>query len=220
MILRDDTWRKNQGNTLTTSDNRNEPSGAGLFDEGCIIGDLDLSRDGFQNVLEKTYPAAARDFIWQWFFPQKGLMLKPGTKEYRRYHLHESQAQEALKKGIDHTMSDERILGDSEFVESVPAQANEEYERRYELKLRGFDLERIAERVAELYGIGKEEVFSKGRQREKVKARSLLCYWAVREAGISLRTLAGRLGISGPGVGYAVERGAALVRENNYALMK
>jgi putative transposase len=88
------------------------------------------------------------------------------------------------------------------------------------LKLRGFDLERIAERVAEVYGIGKEEVFSKGRQREKVKARSLLCYWAVREAGISLRTLAGRLGISGPGVGYAVERGAALVRENNYALMK
>jgi SAM-dependent methyltransferase len=32
--------------------------------------------------------------------------------------------------------------------------------------------------------------------------------------------LAGRLGISGPGVGYAVERGAALVRENNYALLK
>jgi len=131
-----------------------------------------------------------------------------------------SEARRSREKGIDHIMSDERILGDSEFVESVLAQANEEYERRYELKLRGFDLERIAERVAELYGMKKEEVFSKGRQREKVKARSLLCYWAVREAGISLRTLAGRLGISGPGVGYAVERGAALVRENNYALMK
>lgn len=131
-----------------------------------------------------------------------------------------AEARRSREKGIDHIMSDERILGDSEFVESVLAQANEEYERRYELKLRGFDLERIAERVAELYGIGKEEVFSKGRQREKVKARSLLCYWAVREAGISLRTLAGRLGISGPGVGYAVERGAALVRENNYALME
>ena len=116
-------------------------------------------------------------------------------------------------------MSDERILGDSEFVESVLAQANEEYERRYELKLRGFDLERIAKRVAELYGIGKEAVFSKGRQREKVRSWSLLCYWAAREAGISLRTLAGRLGISVPGVGCAVERGAALVREDNYALM-
>ena len=25
--------------------------------------------------LEKKYPAAAKDFIWQWFFPQKGLTL-------------------------------------------------------------------------------------------------------------------------------------------------
>ena len=42
--------------------------------------------------LEKKYPGAAKDFIWQWFFPQKGLTLIPGTKEYRRYHLHESQS--------------------------------------------------------------------------------------------------------------------------------
>ena len=47
--------------------------------------------------LEKKYPGAAKDFIWQWFFPQKGLTLIPGTKEYRRYHLHESRAQGALK---------------------------------------------------------------------------------------------------------------------------
>jgi site-specific recombinase XerD len=46
------------------------------------------------------YPAAARDFIWQWFFPQKELTLVPGTNERRRYHLHESQLQEALKKAV------------------------------------------------------------------------------------------------------------------------
>jgi len=39
--------------------------------------------------LEKKYPSAAKDFIWQWFFPQKGLTLIPGTKERRRYHLHD-----------------------------------------------------------------------------------------------------------------------------------
>ena len=48
--------------------------------------------------LEKKYPAAAKDFIWQWFFPQKELTLIPGTKERRRYHLHESQVQGVLKK--------------------------------------------------------------------------------------------------------------------------
>jgi integron integrase len=50
------------------------------------------------DLLEKKYPAAAKEFIWQWFFPQKGLTLIPDTKERRRYHLHESKVQDALKK--------------------------------------------------------------------------------------------------------------------------
>jgi len=57
----------------------------------------------------------------------------------------------------------------------------------------------------------RHEVFSKGRQQRKVKARSLLCYWAVREAGMSLRELAGRLEMSGPGVGFANENGYKLI---------
>jgi integrase len=66
------------------------------------LHDKDLA-SGYAGVflpdsLEKKYPSAAKDFIWQWFFPQKGLTLIPGTKEYRRYHLHESKAQGALKK--------------------------------------------------------------------------------------------------------------------------
>ncbi|MCK4390442.1 MAG: hypothetical protein KAV83_09435, partial [Desulfobacterales bacterium] len=39
---------------------------------------------------------------------------------------------------------DERILGDSEFVEAVLSRANEKYDRHYELKRRGYDLDRIA----------------------------------------------------------------------------
>jgi hypothetical protein len=55
--------------------------------------------------------------------------------------------------------------------------------------------------------------------KKKVKARSLLCYWAVRAAEISLRTLSKRLRMSAPGVGYAVERGEAIVKEGNYELI-
>jgi putative transposase len=95
-------------------------------------------------------------------------------------------------------VTDERILGDSGFVDTVLSEAKEAYEHKYELKRRGYDVERIAKRVAEICGVGAEEVFSKGRQRKKVKARSLLCYWAVREAWISIRTLAKRLRISAP----------------------
>ncbi len=59
--------------------------------------------------LEKKYPSAAKDFIWQWFFPQKGLTLIPGTKEYRRYHLHESKVQEALKKAVRRSKLTKRV---------------------------------------------------------------------------------------------------------------
>jgi integron integrase len=59
--------------------------------------------------LERKYPAAAKEFIWQWFFPQKGLTPVPGTKERRRYHLHESQVQEALKKAARQAKLTKRV---------------------------------------------------------------------------------------------------------------
>ena len=77
------------------------------------LHDKDLAA-GFAGVflpdsLEKKYPSAAKDFIWQWFFPQKGLTPIPGTKEYRRYHLHESKFQEALKKAVRRAKLTKRV---------------------------------------------------------------------------------------------------------------
>ncbi len=109
-----------------------------------------------------------------------------------------SEVKRLRQKGQAHMMSAEWILGDSEFVESVLSQASERYERRYELKRRGYDLDRIAERVAEICGREKHEILSKGRQRREVKAKNLLCFWAVREAGMSLRELVRRLEMSAP----------------------
>ena len=58
----------------------------------------------------------------------------------------------------------------------------------------------------------------KGKQQKWVKPRSLFCYWAVRELGISLTELAKRLGISVAWVRYSVERGEIIARENDYQL--
>ncbi|MFO8164685.1 MAG: hypothetical protein R6T98_09145, partial [Desulfatiglandales bacterium] len=60
--------------------------------------------------------------------------------------------------------------------------------------------------------------FSKGRQQQKVKAGSLLCFWAVREPGMSLTDVAGYLEMSIPGVGFAAERGEAIAHHHNYQL--
>ena len=130
-----------------------------------------------------------------------------------------SEVRKHGSKSESHMMSDERILGDSEFVDTVLTDAGESYERRCELKAKGYDLDRIAERVAELYDMETREVFTKGRQKRKVLARSLLCYWAVRELGLPLRDLGRKLGMSGPGVGYAVERGELIVEENGFDLI-
>jgi hypothetical protein len=51
--------------------------------------------------LEKKYPKAAKDFIWQWFFPQQSLTFVADTKEKRRYHVHEKHVQEALLTNPD-----------------------------------------------------------------------------------------------------------------------
>jgi len=124
------------------------------------------------------------------------------------------------RKGHEHVMSDERILGDSAFVENVLSRADEAYERRYELKRMGYDTERIAKRVGEIYKMDPNEFLSKGKQDLKVKARSLFCFWAVKELGMSRRELAGRLEISPPAVGYSVERGEGIARENGYRLIE
>jgi len=120
----------------------------------------------------------------------------------------------------EHVMSDERILGDSDFVDSVISQADEQFERRHKLKREGFDLHRIAERVAEVLEIEPDEVLSKGRQARKVKARSLFYFWASRELGISHTKLAKKLEMSIVNIGYSVERGEAIAKENGYLLIK
>jgi integron integrase len=64
--------------------------------------DLERRYDGvfLVNALEKKYPKATREFVWQWFFPAKNLTRVPETGEYRRYHLHESHVQRAIKEAV------------------------------------------------------------------------------------------------------------------------
>lgn len=50
------------------------------------------------NALEKKYPKAAREFIWQWLFPAFQLTRIPETGEQRRYYLHETNVQRAIKE--------------------------------------------------------------------------------------------------------------------------
>jgi putative transposase len=82
----------------------------------------------------------------------------------------------------------------------------------------GYDLDTIEDRVCEIYKIEKEGLFSRSRQKVKSDARALFCFWAHRELGLAQKELARRLGITQPGVGYAVIKGEAISKSNNYRI--
>ncbi len=125
----------------------------------------------------------------------------------------------ALRKMGSYQKGDERILGDGDFVESVLAQAEENLERKYRLKATGFDFYKVVDRVAELMGLRRAEVLASGKYKKVIAARSLVCFWAVRELGISQIRLALRLGISQPAVSMAVNRGEQLAKDYNLSII-
>jgi REP element-mobilizing transposase RayT len=130
------------------------------------------------------------------------------------------KAFKALDRKDVHLKSDERILGDSDFVEEVLKKAEEQRERQYQLKAAGFNIEHVAERVAELLGIKCEQVWEKGKYPQIVKARSLLCYWSVRQLGIKTTDLARRIGITQPAISQNVKRGETIAKENGLELIE
>jgi REP element-mobilizing transposase RayT len=118
----------------------------------------------------------------------------------------------------EYMKGDERILGDSEYVMDVLNAANESLKRKYQLKASGLDADKVAARVADLLGLPVEVVWAAGKHRKTVAARSLLCYWSVRQLGVSISSLAQRLGISPTAVSQSVIRGERLANKNGYSL--
>lgn len=116
--------------------------------------------------------------------------------------------------------SDERILGDSAFVEEVLQSARERMERKYAVQSLGVDLDELATIVAKRMDIEPSLVFAPGKERKRVAARSLLCFWAVRELGTSLADLSKRLEISPSGISLSVQRGERFAQENGYSFWK
>ena len=124
----------------------------------------------------------------------------------------------ALREAKIFYKSDERILGDSDFVESVLANANEQMERKYALQAAGLDLNGLAEIVAGITGVKPNRIFSRGKDRSRVRARSLLCFWATTELGITLAQLSRRIRISQSSISMSVHRGEQIAETEGYSL--
>jgi REP-associated tyrosine transposase len=125
-----------------------------------------------------------------------------------------------LRESQTHIKSDVRILGDGEFVSELLSQAEESYKRHAAWKVHGVDVKFIAKRVAVLLNLSKDDVWwREGKFREVVRAHSLLCYWAVRELGESMSSLARRLNISTAAVSKSVIRGGEIAKSEGIELI-
>jgi putative transposase len=74
--------------------------------------------------------------------------------------------------------------------------------------------------VADLLGLEPEIVTRRGRYPDTVQARSVLCYRAARDLGISTLELAKKLGVSQPTASQSVKRGEMIVKEKGLRLME
>jgi REP element-mobilizing transposase RayT len=122
------------------------------------------------------------------------------------------------KAGI-RVKGDERILGDSAFVETVLASAQEALEEKYLLKARGIDFDQVVLRVAEVMNIKRDQVTAYGKSPQTVQARSLLCFWAHRKLGMTTIEIARRLNISQPAASRSSKRGELIEKENRFELI-
>ena len=129
-------------------------------------------------------------------------------------------AVKALRKGFERIKGDERILGDGPFVEAVLSEAKEHLERKYRLEAEGRDFRWLGGQVARSLGLGPRDVLAQGKYPHTVKARSLLCYWATRELGITTVELSKKLKVSQPTVSQSAKRGERIAHELGLCLIE
>jgi len=104
------------------------------------------------------------------------------------------------------------VYATKRFTQFVLYEAKERLEERYRLQTQGYDLEKVTNRVSSELGIEPEQVWTAGKHPITVKARSLMCYWAVRRLGFSATELSKKLGVSQPSVSISVKRGEKIAK--------
>ncbi|MBI5117899.1 integron integrase [Candidatus Poribacteria bacterium] len=63
----------------------------------------------FPAALERKYPGAPKEWAWQWVFPAERLSVDPRSGKVRRWHIHESALQKAVKRAARDAGIDKRV---------------------------------------------------------------------------------------------------------------
>ena len=128
-------------------------------------------------------------------------------------------AVQALGRGAARRKGDERILGGSDFVLAVLEAAEEQLKREDKVRRQGRDLAWLARQVASTFGLTPDEIYRPSKRRPRVAARSVFCYFAVQDLGVTATAVARALGCTQPAVSIAVKRGEQIAHSQDIRLL-
>jgi hypothetical protein len=115
----------------------------------------------------------------------------------------------AASHASDYVAFDERILGNSEFVESLWREVDPQENYGAKMSLTG-----IIQGTAEVFGVKVDALRQGSRVKDLAEAKAVICYLAVREFGFNGVEVAQALNLSRSGVSVAAKRGGELMKEN------
>ena len=117
------------------------------------------------------------------------------------------------RKAHEQHVGDERILGDTAFVERMLKQDLLPIKEDSQLQRKGWDLNRLVERVCQHFKIDPALITQRGRKNALSTAKAVICYLRVKILKISSYQIGERLHIGQPAVSMAIPRGHRHCRE-------
>lgn len=117
--------------------------------------------------------------------------------QYRREHIQ--------------CIGDERILGDSGFVERALKQDALAVEPKSKLEQQGWTLDKLIARICVISEVDKKHLLQRSRTNEGSRAKALICFWGIDALGLPLRQIGDRLRISPQAISKWAKKGRTIV---------
>jgi len=118
----------------------------------------------------------------------------------------------------ERSIGDERILGDSGFVERALQGDRLGVEQAARLEREGWNLESLIGAVCAHFELEVDEIGRRSRNSNLSQARGVICYLGARTLKLSGRSIAARLQMSAPAVTKAIQRGQVCCRERGIGI--
>ncbi len=121
---------------------------------------------------------------------------------------------QSMRREHELRVGDERILGDSHFVEQSLKEDELRLKEEAALRYQGWDLQSLIRSVCGYCNIDERELMQKGRSNSISLAKGLICYWGTRHLKVTTHELANSLGVSQPAASQSSRRGMEYCRDH------